>query len=100
MKTNYKVRVSKLSKYHGETNENHKNGKIHEEEYNYIYFDYKEALDAYKEHCVKTADFLSLPLNFWTQTCVIQLIDNSDNNPQKPFEHLGLTVRQLTLTNL
>lgn len=100
MTNNYKVSIHKLSKYHGETNENHKSGKIHEEEYNYIYIDYKEALDAYREQCIKSAEFLSLPFSTWTQTCIIKLIDNTEKNPQKHFENLGLIVRQLTLSNL
>lgn len=96
----YKVRLRKLCKYHGVTNENHVNGKIHEEEYNFLYNEYKEALDTFREHSIKSADFLSLPMSSWTQTHIIQLIDNTENNPQKHFEHFGLVVRQLTLTNL
>lgn len=96
----YKVRVSKLSKYLGETNETHIHGKIHEEEYVFLYNDYPKALETYREQCNRCADFLSLPMNFWIQTNVIQLIDNTENNPQQGFEHLGLVVRQLTLTNL
>ena len=100
MTNKYKVKLHKLSKYHGESTENHKNGKIHEEEYNFLFDNYKEALDAYTEYCAKSANFLSLPLSSWTQTHTIKFIDNTENNPQKPFEHFGIVVRQLTLSNL
>lgn len=100
MKTNYKIVLHKLSKYHGETTENHKNGKIHEEEYTFHYNDYKEALDDYTEYCAKSANFLSLPLNSWTSTHTIKFIDNTENNPDKSFENFSLVVRQLTMSNL
>lgn len=100
MKNKYKVTVSKLARYHGESNENHKHGKIHEEQYNYLYDDYKLALDCYKERCIESAKFLSLPISSFTQTDIIKLIDNTENNPTNGQEHIGLVVRQLTMSNL
>lgn len=100
MTNKYKVTVNRFAKYHGESSENHKNGKIHEEQYNYLYDDYKLALDAYIEKCTESAKFLSLPISSFTQTDVVKLIDNTENNPNKAQEHLGLVVRQLTMSNL
>ena len=96
----YKVTLHKLAKYHGETNENHKNGKIHEEQYNFLYDDYKQALDSYMERSIECAKHLSLPMSTWTQTHIVTLIDNTENNPSNGHEHLGLIVRQLTISNL
>lgn len=100
MKNKYKVTVNKLAKFYGTSTENHKHGKIHEEQYNYLYDDYGQAVDCYKERCAESANFLSLPLNSFTQTDIIKLIDNTENNPTKGQEHLGLVVRQLTISNL
>ena len=100
MTNKYKVTLNKVSKYHGETNENHKHGKIHEEQSDFLYDDYKQALDSYLERCVECAKHLSLPISTFTQTFIVKLIDNTENNPQKGFEHFGLVVRQLTLSNL
>ena len=96
----YKVSIQKLSKYHGESNENYKHGKIHEEQYNFLYDDYKQALDSYMERCVESTKHLSLPLSYYTMTHTIRLIDNTENNPSKCEEHLPLIVRQLTISNL
>lgn len=99
-KVKYIVKVSKLSRYHGETNENHINGKIHEELYEYLYQDYKEAYDSYTKFCIDSAEFLSLPLNSFRQKAIIQLIDCTENNPLKSFGERKLIMRELTISNL
>ncbi len=96
----YKVKISKLSRYHGETTENHVHGKIHEELYEYLYQDYKEAYDSYTEHCIGSAQFLSLPLSTFTQKTVIQLIDLTESNPQKAHGNFNMIMRELTISNI
>ena len=97
---NYFVKVTKEARYHGETSENFKKGQIHTEVYEFRYKEYKEALDAYIERCIESAQFLSLPISQFTQKNVIQLIDNTEKNPSKNHEHLSLLVRELTISNL
>jgi hypothetical protein len=97
---NFKVRISKLSRYHGETSEHHVHGKIHEELYEYLYQDYKEAYESYTENCIGSAQFLSLPLNSFTQKTVLQLIDLTESNPQKAHGSFNMILRELTISNL
>jgi hypothetical protein len=81
MKQSYAVRLSKISKYFGQTNEHYKSGKIHEEEYIFEYTDYAEALEEYKKHCASVANSLAMQIIF-ASTYTVQLLDWEGTNPQ------------------
>jgi len=97
---NYKVRIHKLSKYHGPLESEHFTiGKIHEGEYVFIFSDYKEALNKYRQECTECADQSSMSIAF-THTYTIQLIDAESKNPNKSHKDKSLIVFQLTMSNL
>jgi hypothetical protein len=100
MKKTYAVRLSKLSKYFGTSEENFKPGQVHEEEYIFEYTDYKEALESYKQYCDDSAKSLALQIIF-ASTYTVQLLDYEGTNPQyngdknkRRIEH------QITISNL
>lgn len=96
---NYKVRIHKLSKYFGETDENFKDGQVHEEEYNYPYSDYKEALSFYVKKCEECAEQCSMGISF-SHSFTIQLLGNIETNPMKSHSEKRRVYFQLTMSNL
>jgi ectoine hydroxylase-related dioxygenase (phytanoyl-CoA dioxygenase family) len=100
MNKTYAVRLSKLSKYFGETSENFKSGKIHEEEYIFEYTDYAEALQEYKKHCTSSANSLAMQ-HIFSSTYTVQLLDWEGTNPQTPYNQNKRGVMfQITVSNL
>jgi ribonuclease D len=100
MKNTYAVRLSKISKYFGESNENYKSGKIHEEEYIFEYTDYKEALEEYKKHCASVANSISMQIIF-ASTYTVQLLDWEGTNPQSACTKYKRGIMfQITISNL
>jgi ribonuclease D len=100
MKNTYAVRLSKLSKYFGETSENFQSKKIHEEEYIFEYTDYKEALEEYKKHCASSANSLATQTIF-ASTYTVQLLDWEGTNPQKNCNQYKRGImHQITISNL
>lgn len=98
-KQNYIVRVSKLSKYFGETSETFKNGLIHEEEYNYEYSDYSLALSDYNKKCAECAEQCATGIVF-TQSYTIQLLSAEGTNPMKGHSEKRRVCFQLIISNL
>jgi hypothetical protein len=99
MKKNYTVRLQKLSKFHGTTNETFTNGLIHEEEYKYLYSDYGEALDAYKEQVKDCAGQVAVSVCF-SQTYTVQLLDYEGTNPMNSHVEKKRIMFQVTMSNL
>ena len=99
MKKNYTVRIQKLSRFHGTTNETFTDGVIHEEEYNYLYSDYGEALDAYKEQVKDCAGQVAVYVCF-NQTYTVQLLDSEGTNPMKSNGEKKRIWFQVTMSNL
>jgi ectoine hydroxylase-related dioxygenase (phytanoyl-CoA dioxygenase family) len=100
MKQTYAVRLSKLSKFFGESNENYKSGKIHEEEYIFEYATYSEALEEYQKHCTNAAKSLAVQIIF-ASTYTVQLLDWEGTNPQTPNTQYKRGVMfQITISNL
>lgn len=95
----YTVRTQKLSKYHGTTNETFTNGVIHEEEYNYLYSDYAQALDAYREQVKDCSGQVAISV-FFSQTFTVQLLDAEGTNPLKGHEEKKRIWFQVTMSNL
>jgi len=95
----YTVRTQKLSKFHGTTNETFTNGVIHEEEYDYLYSDYAQALDAYKEQVIDCSGQLAISVCF-SQTFTVQLLDSEGTNPLKSHGEKRRIMFQLTMSNL
>jgi|GEM_PF-2487635 hypothetical protein len=99
MKNNYTVRIQKLSKFHGTTNETFTDNVIHEEEYNYLYSEYGEALDAYKEQVKDCAGQVAVSVCF-NQTYTVQLLDCEGTNPMKSHGEKRKIWFQVTMCNL
>lgn len=99
MKNTYTVRIQKLSKFHGTTNETFTDGVIHEEEYNYLYSDYAQALDAYKEQVKDCAGQVAVGVCF-NQTYTVQLLDAEGTNPMKSHGEKRKIWFQVTMSNL
>ena len=99
MKKYYTVRTQKLSKYHGTTNETFTNGVIHEEEYNYLYSDYGEALNKYTEQVKDCAGQVAVSVCF-SQTFTVQLLDAEGTNPLKSHGEKSRIWFQVTMSNL
>lgn len=99
MKNKYTVRTQKLSKFHGTSNETFTNGLIHEEEYNYFYSDYGEALDAYKEQVKDCSGQVAISVCF-SQTFTVQLLDFEGTNPMKEHGEKRKIWFQVTMSNL
>ena len=99
MKNMYTVRTQKLSKFHGTTNETFTDGLIHEEEYNYLYSDYSQALDAYKEQVKDCSSQVATSVCF-SQTYTVQLLDYEGTNPMPTFQTKRKIMFQVTMSNL
>ena len=99
MKNTYTVRTQKLSKFHGTTNETFTDGLIHEEEYNYVYLDYGEALNKYIEQVKDCAGQVAVSVCF-NQTYTVQLLDSEGTNPMKSNGEKKRIWFQVTMSNL
>ena len=99
MKNYYTVRIQKLSKFHGTSNETYTNGLIHEEEYNYLYLDYGEALNKYTEEVKDCAGQVAVSVCF-NQTYTVQLLDCEGTNPMKSHGEKRKIWFQVTMCNL
>jgi hypothetical protein len=99
MKKKYAVRLSKISKYYGIPSENFQQGKIHEEEYNFQYEDYKDALEEYNKHCESAASSICMQISF-SSTYTIQLLDWEGTNPNKSKSEKRRVMYQITISNI
>jgi len=99
MKNTYAVRAQKLSKFHGTSNETFTNGLIHEEEYNYLYINYGEALDAYIEQVKDCSRQVATSVCF-SQTYTVQLLDYEATNPMKAHGEKRKIMFQVSMSNL